>query len=190
MDNINKKFKEFAILQSSSCFNENSKANTLMSCLTSSPFTFECVKQDFGHLPNKSLLKQGKLLLLLIFLFFPVKYGSTKHWLSQVHTYMAETKKKRQTKRPQNAYLKSNYAENSLKTARQFYLLWQLISGVWRKFWELPPQPPSTSWKSIKSPSIMPHSNYSTKLQLLCSWLVLYSPAANNFLGIPSIVKW
>ena len=71
-----------------------------MSCLTSSPFTFECVKQDFGHLPNKSLLKQGKLLLLLIFLFFPVKYGSTKHWLSQVHTYMAETKGKKTNKTP------------------------------------------------------------------------------------------
>ena len=101
----------------SSCFNENSKANTLMSCLTSSPFTFECVKQDFGHLPNKSLLKQGKLLLLLIFSLFSSEVCSTKHWLSQVHTYMAETKKKRQTKRPQNAYLKSNYAENLLKTA-------------------------------------------------------------------------
>jgi hypothetical protein len=30
---------------------------------------------------------------------------------------MAETKKKRQTKRPQNAYLKSTNAENLLKTA-------------------------------------------------------------------------
>ena len=128
MDNINKKFKEFAILQSSSCFNENSKANTLMSCLTSSPFTFECVKQDFGHLPNKSLLKQGKLLLLLIFLFFPVKYGSTKHWLSQVHTYMAETKNKTPTKRLPEIQLCRKFVKNRPFRAlkRQFYLLWQL----------------------------------------------------------------
>ena len=34
-------------------------------------FHIRVCKTDFGHLPNKSLLKQGKLLLLLIFLFFP-----------------------------------------------------------------------------------------------------------------------
>ena len=38
-------------------------------------FHIRVCKTDFGHLPNKSVLKQGKLLLLLIFLFFPVKYA-------------------------------------------------------------------------------------------------------------------
>ena len=80
-------------------------------------FHIRVCKTDFGHLPNKSLLKQGKLLLLLIFLFFPVKYAQQNiDWVKYIPLWQ-KLKKKRQTKRPQNAYLKSTNAENLLKTA-------------------------------------------------------------------------